>query len=1414
MHHSVPSLNSPRRSGVVSASASHRTASPAPELSSTRGRRSQCSGHNEEGSSASSVGRRRRRRTLGRSRTLCHADVCRFPSHRCPSAVLLDPFPNSRIHSLCVAGLSTLVTAHRTGLRLYRERRLPAPVAPTVQPDSASSSTLISLADRLSSSPTVATASPQAVSRAVGETTGVFDLIETRQRFQVRDSYLCASMQTALVNGAVYLSKWSRYFCVASGSDGDVHSVSVMSSGAHFCLGHTKHQANKVVCMQCTHLALEPYHPLSLTPAVVSVDEVGTVVLFDIEKETASVLEQAPMWYRQTPARPRERRTAPDGGELTSRIGGDSSVHAIGDRHQLPLQQQRLTPEEEGYVLDTMEKVAASERVAYHLEHGVATRVALIGPCLELCNRCHNAFSQPASSSRGYKLVSVYLSSRAQDLPADAAQLTQASGGDGSGAAELNVVLLRVLWGPRRAFVLEELRLVQQAAPTDVCDVGIAMSAPPYQVGLPMTLLLARPALEMWSLFGCTGDLLETRRVYTANCDGPNRGCRRAASEFFLHWIPLGRHRLVVGNGDEEMSWFCTAAVTNDGTVLLLGSVPVSVDRCGHGSAVPLAAPHQVGHNTPAAIQKELTAESFKDADLEAWLDDISVPGFRCASRPEAKYGSATAAAPKAAEVSGTESTPMDNDADDDSVSASRHNVTLPYTVLLELYTPKRSSKSHMRADTPSFSTGVVSVLPDWTANRLLLFRGDDEALLSVPLPFVEKVATLTDTNGYDADPREVNDGSAKPIDPANVVDGALSSPRVPRVHHATPDGAQPGGMTQYLREVTSKAATAASQGWSSSIQRWTPSVSSHLLYFDASRGTPTEAQPAPNSSSSQEAQAPAPGSRAAVLSSDTATVAVSTDVAADSHEPRHFFSFTRPLMSALFHLTDEDEQPALPAVMRAPLEGAIPDVKSTGKISNIALSAPPTQEPSADVDDSPSLGLPPRAASAGVQRSGSPHHRHHYHYHCPHHRRHNSTRESSTAGSSRYRSTRRSSHLSSTSPDNSLTVTRTATIEDGPAVQASYMAAQMALLKEESEAKSGSRASATGLFADSAEGASHMFASAMSRGQYALRRLTEVEEPLARNGLLYAWKDGHNDLYIRFSVERDERRQWKVTDAVGTHAQPSSLRGENVPFLRDVSKRSHQSPRPHLTLCRPSEVENGLHSMGFPSQYNATVLKRAATVGIANCFDFSAYFATLQVPQYVLDLQERDKCRFELEDLRLQQAKDLARLHPYDMVTIFQNEERVDANDTEWRLHATFPYDDAQDGHAVDLQQLNRDAAGSRSAVAGLEWRWADASETEAWGKEHDPAWNSRSRLKSLMKELKDWEVGPWVYATRWPSREEELQGAHGFTWSTSESPEHRCRRRQLTRLRISIVEREQQRDLIASHQRELDRLREELGL
>lgn len=1435
MPQSLTPLSSSNGSGAASALSAARAASPPPPSSPSASTGSRGSRSSRSKRGGSSVARRRFRRVLDNTQKHYAPHVCRFAPYRPPAAVMLDPFPSLRINGLCMAGLATLVTVHRSGVRLYRERHLSPPTTLAAPQQLTSSSASLQSLTTLRSAPatvtaaTTTTAAPAAVlPRGVSTASGVFEQLEARCDFQVRESYLCSAMQPVLMDRAVLLSKWSRYFCVASGSDRVVHSVAVMSSGAHFCLHHERHQTNKVVCLHCTQVATEPFHPAVLKPAVASVDEVGSVVLFDVEREIPALLEKAPLWYRQVKGGEEGVRARGGGGD-------DDEATAAQPPRQSPLLDQQLSPEEEDHVLDVMERVPSKERATYHVDHGVATRVTLVGPCLELCNHCHNAFMSLATS-RGYIMVSIYISSRARDVPNNDDATEGPGTGDGKhssnhASAELNVVLLRVLWGPRRAFVLEEVRLVHEAAPTDVCEAGVATAARPYQVGLPSTLLLARPGLALWQLHACTGQRIDTRRIYPLPTAGGGKGIRngggvggvaaalpRLASEFIIHWVPLGRHRLTMQQDDRigPQSWFCIAAVTDDDTVLLLGRAPQSCRTSPSDTAPPL-------RPSPATSPKRVT-EKFTDANLEGWLDDLS----------------AAPPAPSPPAEASNASTTKDATTTTTTISTSE----TPYTVLMKLYSPSGTA-----AAAASVAAGVVSVMPDLHDNRLLLFMTDEEALLSVPLPFAERIATLTDS---DPQPEEEKGRESGP------------SPTSPGVDlHAAAEAMASNGYSQYLWGATSAAVTAASQGWSSSVQRWAPTTSSYFPFSSGSGGGGGGVASSPLASSTP----PAAGRGALRDAAHTPAPAV--------EQPYRPFSLARPLMAAVFHFAGEDSDPPNTQIAQNTLRPAANAAAATAMAREGAAGTtggaftPPPEvfagvRPTSPVPvqlPSPHrrTSLEPRStseeASASVaatavstatttttatnirvahgdrewsgSRATSRDSRQSAHRR-PHHRVPSSASlneygdesdGTSTRGGGRRRRRRqhhqqqrgRGSDLPAVLEVNGTFMAATqAGVEDGTA-QASYIEQQMALLTQPQDQAGDNVSPSAGKGRGTAP-------RTLEEAQFMQRRLVDVEEPLERNMLLYSWKDGHNDLYIRLCVGLDALEQTAAA-AAATKSPTASAKVRSPQAHRPAS----QVDALRLVTHTSADVAHGVHSVGFLETCHASTSWRTTTASYGNCFHFADYFARLQVPHHLLDLQERDKCRLELEDLRMQQVRDLAAVHPFAWMTICQNEERRSA-EAEWRLHATFPYDEERDGRVVDINGLNRTASTHREAVAGAPaWRWATAKEARMWAEEEEGKGQHSTttrRVQSLVRELKDWSVGPWEYAERWPPSHGKNTGSGGasfaaaFSWCPTEAPSHRCRRRRLTRLRVNVDELRRQAQLTETHIRELNALRDELGL
>lgn len=618
-----------------------------------------------------------RRRRVRRARRPQEADRAPheplFPHLLSTTSIVLDPEPNTRIRSACVVG-DTLVTVHRNGIRLYRARH----------PGSS-----------------------------------LWTLKEVRDRYDLRDAYLAAVVQPSLrEDAAVFSSPYSRYFCVATGNDRTTQSVCVLSTAGYFNLHHEMHGTNRIVALHFAQLALEPLQEDALTPFVLSVDETGEVVLFNVERNAAVRLR---------------RREAGSAAPVTeSEIARQASGAVNVAREEARVLDELTFYETVNKNTDSVSHLlfrrisraagTVESSDTYHLESGVATQAVLIGPCVELCGRCHNLFSLPTGCGGGggpapdgpggrYVAMSILISSRARDIARGDEGEGTAKGDDSD--AELAVTFLRVLWSSARAYVWHESRPVREVAPIGVCDTGVALCSRPYQVGRPMTALVGRPRLRMWRLSACTGQVLGTQGVYDED-EGKGRRVerqrqRRSDREFFRLWVPLGRHLV------ERTSWLCVAAVTDDDTILLLGRDPDGVATRGDGP-------------TPAAVVVATEQQQEKRL-LEAWLDEVEG-----AAAPTGEVRSYT-------RFQGDEA---------DGPPAARD-----YIVLLELYSPPSqqrgltggassssslSRRSGLAADRQGLPgacrDGVKSVLADHGCGSLLVLLGDDATVLRVPLPF------------------------------------------------------------------------------------------------------------------------------------------------------------------------------------------------------------------------------------------------------------------------------------------------------------------------------------------------------------------------------------------------------------------------------------------------------------------------------------------------------------------------------------------------------------------------------------------------------------------------------------------------------------------------------------------------------
>ncbi|RNF10815.1 hypothetical protein TraAM80_01359 [Trypanosoma rangeli] len=641
-----------------------------------------------------------------------------FPNLRRPTTILLDPFPNRRVRSVCIAG-GMLVTAHRNGIRIYRQRYLTAlDVADSRRGDGG----------RLDGDKNTGSRNTNSGDNCATDVrTGIWDVVESRDSFQLRDAYLCVGAESAFSRERVLPLRWNRYLAVASGSDRTRFSVCVLSTAAHFLLHHELHAKNRVVAL---HFALVAVGPNSgsrrYQPLVVSVDEVGEVVIFDIEKDRAvklTVPTTTPT-VGATPASEALTANMPEDNESPEAIpckenannnnnisssdnkGNDNSINGTdgGDtcsgagHHDVPLPCPNKC--NTALTLQTSrstysggaggETFSAFSLRAYRLDAGLATNIALLGPCQVYCKHCCNVSAVP-----GTFVMSLYISSHAHGV---------------EGQAEMHVSHLRFRWWlySPRAVVLSETPILREGAPEDVCDIGVAMLRIPFCEELPPSFTIGRPRLRFWSLSGCTGSLLHLHRVYHDK-GGSGKGAR-TVNEHFLRVVPLGRQILVQ---DVNTSWFCIAALTDDDVILLLGKEPRPVGR-----SAPL---HQ--HDPSASVPVVDGRDS-----LETWLSDVE----------EAKEvaPSQTKPQPKLLGSTIADTVPLPRTSFSQMFMDPNHD----YTVLMMLTAPGTLGvKTNSNQDTVIPPTRILLFVPH--SNELLFFMGGCDDIHSIYLPFVRTVA-------------------------------------------------------------------------------------------------------------------------------------------------------------------------------------------------------------------------------------------------------------------------------------------------------------------------------------------------------------------------------------------------------------------------------------------------------------------------------------------------------------------------------------------------------------------------------------------------------------------------------------------------------------------------------------------------
>ncbi|EPY21121.1 hypothetical protein AGDE_14274 [Angomonas deanei] len=294
----------------------------------------------------------------------------------------------------------------------------------------------------------------------------------------------------------------------------------------------------------------------------------------------------------------------------------------------------------------------------------------------------------------------------------------------------------------------------------------------------------------------------------------------------------------------------------------------------------------------------------------------------------------------------------------------------------------------------------------------------------------------------------------------------------------------------------------------------------------------------------------------------------------------------------------------------------------------------------------------------------------------------------------------------------------------------------------------------------------------------------SQVTETSARNLILAHEQEVLLHIYLNFfdkqsQIDDEEKKRQHCAETLRLHRGTLFL-----PVLKNVLK--------------------GKRTDHFLKSVLDTVYLQKAARNKRGVFDFDSYFQTREVPSHLLDLQERDRCFYELNDLQIRQEAETRTLPEfYGDVVIYQNEEAVPphtAKRKNWQAHRTFPYD-SEEGDTVDISFLNRSADFTKDGA----FCWVDEEESPLLYT--SPA---SKRTTVLAKELRQWSVGTWLYASRWPFREER----HSFRWSDAEDSSSVVRCRKLTRRRMDLRAKELREAMERKHQREVEQLRLDLNL
>lgn len=154
---------------------------------------------------------------------------------------------------------------------------------------------------------------------------------------------------------------------------------------------------------------------------------------------------------------------------------------------------------------------------------------------------------------------------------------------------------------------------------------------------------------------------------------------------------------------------------------------------------------------------------------------------------------------------------------------------------------------------------------------------------------------------------------------------------------------------------------------------------------------------------------------------------------------------------------------------------------------------------------------------------------------------------------------------------------------------------------------------------------------------------------------------------------------------------------------------------------------------------------------------------STIAVPSHILALQERDRLSFEVQDLILRHREELKAFRdPHERVVLFELQERKvlhkkerDLLDpplsllstpevsTNWKRHPRTPFLHPE-GHSVSLEQWQKYADGCSKQS---EWVWSVEELSTAENQRFRSCQVENRKRITIAGDLLGWSLGPWMY-------------------------------------------------------------------